>query len=575
MARLMAVCALPRLPATLAGVRGASDVVVVVALPAGQRASEAAVRPVHRILDASDVALALGIHPGQRIMDAQRLCPALRTVVIDERAVDDELMAIAERLLSLSPLVEPLPPSKRACLPLCCIAVDVTGLPRPRARLVGDLARALAQMGHPAWVALSSSKSLSMAIAKDSTARPQAWRTRLFDVFAAPIDDVRRRLELSALELDQGLVDSLRAAGVCTLDNLVPLVDQGLTNRLGPAAPAVLRLLRLTGGLPGNSGGNGESDDDSDGIKSPLQPVEVVGASRDLEYGVMHLEPLLFVLRPLVESILARLVVRRRRLLELSVALGARRRPPTLLSMTMAVPTVEASVVLRVLTTRLERAFAEADRRQQRRDRHSTGNNADNDTGTDDNSHLLSLGDDGVERVMLVARRTVDATPTQPGLIDGVTDAPPELLLHLVSELSASYGDDKVGCLTVTRQRLPEQMSALRWPPPKTGASEDDDDHAPPVRRRRPRPVVVDTRTSHGRFAAGWPWPLRLLPRPAPIPWSAADVESDRPFATLEGDDAHGPYRRRYREVTLHDGRRALVLVDDDAAAAFVHGWFD
>ena len=570
----MAVCALPRLPASLAGIRHASDVVVVVALPGGQRVGEAAVRPVHRILDASDVALALGIHPGQRIVDAQRLAPALRTVVIDDTAIDDELMAIAERLLSLSPLVEPLSPSKRACLPLCCIAVDVTGLPRPRARLVGDLARALAQMGHPACVALSSSKSLSMAIAKDSATRPRAWRSGLFDAFAAPIDDVRRRLDLSALELEQGFVDSLRAAGVCTLDHLVPLVDQGLTNRLGPAAPAVLRLLRLTGGLPGRSASDDDSDDDSDGIKTPLQPVEVVGASRDLEFGVMHLEPLLFVLRPLVESILARLVVRRRRLLELSVALGARRRPPTLLSMTMAVPTVEASVVLRVLTTRLERAFAEADRRHHRRG-NSTDTGTSTSTGTDDNSHLLSLGDDGVQRVMLVARRTSAATPTQPGLIDGVDDAPPEVLLHLVSELSASYGDDKVGCLTVTRRPLPEQMSALRWPPHQTGTIDDDDDHAArSVRRRRPRPVVVDARTSHGRFAAGWPWPLRLLPHPTPVPWGAADVESDRPFATLEGEDIHGTYHRRYREITLRDGRRALVHIDHDNDA-FVHGWFD
>jgi len=96
-----------------------------------------------------------------------------------------------------------------------------------------------------------------------------------------------------------------------------------------------------------------------------------------------------------------------------------------------------------------------------------------------------------------------------------------------------------------------------------------------PPRRRRPRPVVTDPRTAGGLFVAGWPWPTRLLSRPAPLPFSDGDVRDDALFAVLEGDDAHGPYRRHYRVLTLNDGRRALALRDDDVGVTWLQGWFD
>jgi len=552
---LIAAAVLPRLAAIAAGVREAPWPTAVVALDDDAGNGGAAIRPIHRIVDAADSALEKGVAVGQRLIDAQAFFPALRAVSVSARALKEQLDVVAEALLSLSPLVEPVVPRPGIALPFFAVVVDLTGLPRPRARLLSDIARVLAEQGQPCAVALSSSRTLSLACARLLAARPKAFRGRLLDVAAADPAWLRRTLAIDALDLDDGVVAALRATGVMSVQDLVPLVDQGLVPRLGRAAPSVLRVLRLLGADIHEHDPGG----DSDGLVKPLVPTEVVGASRDLEMGVTTLEPLLFVLRPLVEGIVRRLQHRRQRLAELTVALGARRKSPLVVNVPLASPTVDVAVIVRVLATRLERVFSDEARRA--RDDDSAG-------------ERLLLHIDGVERLMLVARRTTSADARQLGLSADDERGTPEALLHLISELSARYGEGCVGVPVVTRQRLPEAMSALVWPPTKaTPLLDEPQAHTP--RRRRPRPVVTDARTRHGRFAAGWPWPLRLLSPPTTLPFASSDVATDVPFALLEGDDDKGPYRRRYRKVTLKDGRCALTLVDDDAGVTLLSGWFE
>jgi hypothetical protein len=567
---LIAAAVLPRLAAIAAGVREAPHPTAVVALDDDAGNGGAAIRPIHRVVDAADSALEKGVAVGQRLIDAQAFFPALRAVAVSARALKEQLDVVAEALLSLSPLVEPVVPRPGIALPFFAVVVDLTGLPRPRARLLSDIARVLAEQGQPCAVAVSSSRTLSLACARLLAARPKAFRGRLLDVQAADPAWLRQTLAIDALDLDDGVVAALRATGVANVQDLVPLVDQGLVPRLGRAAPSVLRVLRLLGALRETSppaplssfverGSSDDGDGDSDGLVKPLVPTEVVGASRDLEMGVTTLEPLLFVLRPLVEGIVRRLQQRRQRLAELTVALGARKKAPLVVSMPLASPTVDVAVIVRVLATRLERVFSDEARRA--RDDDSAG-------------ERLLLHVDGVERLMLVARRTTSADARQLGLSADDERGTPEALLHLISELSARHGEGCVGVPVVTRQRLPEAMTALVWPPTKaTPLLDEPQAHTP--RRRRPRPVVIDARTRHGRFAAGWPWPLRLLPWPMTLPFASSDIAHDVPFALLEGDDDKGPYRRRYRKVTLKDGRCALTLVDDDAGVTLLSGWFE
>lgn len=526
----IAVCALPRIAASLAGVINSEHSVVVVV---GDASNDGVVRPMWRLIDASDHARARGVVPGQRVMDAQRFAPDLQVRVVDEQRLRHELQAVAEVLLSLSPVVEPLWARPTVAWPCHAVAVDVTGLPRPPMRLLSDIARAVATAGHRSMVALSSSKALSLAVAKDLAYRPGP--RALVQVPSAAA--ARARLALRSLDLDVDLADSLEQTGVRTVADLCPLLAQGLVGRLGAAAKSVLPLLADDDAIDHSA--------DNDGVV-PFRPSEVVGASRDLEEPITAVEPLLFVLRPLVESIVRRLSARAERLIELSVLLGRRRHEPVVLSIAFPNATDDITVLVRVLKTRVEALFA--------------------GRIDDVEPHLLV---DGFDRLTLVARRTAKAKALQLGLLHDESAGVPENIAHLLAELTAEHGANRVGVLTTTQKPLPEQMTTLSWPPAPDISSDDV------PRRRRPRPVPTDVRTRRGRFMAGWPWPLRLLPRPQPLGALEVDVVERALFAHLEGGDAAGPWRRHYTVLTLRDGRRALALVDDEAGDTFLQGWFD
>ncbi len=533
MKHLIAVCAVPRLAATVAGiVRSEHSVVVVV--DRGQLT--AGVRPVHRIVDASDHAFARGVRPGQTISEAQRYAPDLQVKIVGEDQLRAEVTALAEVLLTVSPSVEPILPRDKVALPCFAIAVDVTGLPRSPTRLLSDLARAVASASHTAMVAVSSSKLLSMAVAKDMAHRPALYRRRT--MVEVPIGAVDH-LVLDVLDLDTDLVATLNATGVRTVGDLRPLLAQGLVTRLGTQTKAVLPLLV-----------EGDVDADSDGVV-PWRPTEIVGATRELEHAVTAVEPLIFVLRPLVETIIRRLSGRAEKLVELVVMLGRRRREPAVLNVVFPDATNDIAVIVRVLSARVDAFF--------------TAHHEHVDRSED---HLLAVG---IDRLTLVARRTVPAKARQLGLLNSDDDRLPEAVVHLLAELTAEHGTSRVGVLTTTRSPLPEEMSQLGWPPPPPL-----DQHSDVPRRRRLRPAVTDRRTREGRFTAGWPWPLRLLPHPRPLDDTLLnDIVTNICFALLEGTDLRGTWRRHYRLLTFTDGRRALALQDDEAGDTLLQGWFD
>lgn len=539
MKHTIAVCALPSLAASVAGVRRVERSVGVVV---DRGNLDGTARPIHRLVDASDHARARGVVAGQRIMDAQRFAPDLQVKIVDEKQLRAEVIALAEVLLTVSPLVEPIMARDRVTLPVFAVAVDVTGLPRSLTRIMGDLQRATASVGHPSVVAVSTSKALSLAVARDMAFRPRHYKHSAIAVDAA----IRDAVAIDALDVDKDLVDSLTATGVRTLADLRPLLAQGLVARLGAATRAVVPLLAEADDIDA-------AEADRDGVV-PWQPTEVVGANRDLDDPVTSTEPLLFVLRPLVETVLRRLLARGDKLLELAVLLGRRGHEPAVVDVVFAAATVDPSLVLRVLAARLDAFFVE---------------HAEHVAQAE--SHLLAVG---IDRLTMVARRTARANARQlglPGQHDNADDGViPEAVARLLAELTAEHGSGRVGVLSTTRETAPEQMGLLSWPP----AGPLDVTTAP--KRRRERPVPTDPRTREGRFQAGWPWPLRLLPRPRSLTAAMqADVVEDELFAVLAGHDAGGPWQRHYRMMTLGDGRRALVLVDDDADDEALLGWFD
>ncbi|MBM4279865.1 MAG: hypothetical protein FJ137_03660 [Deltaproteobacteria bacterium] len=548
---MIAACVLPRLAATCVGIVAIERAVGVVA----GGASSSRPSPHARLCDASDGALARGVRPGQRIVDAQRCAPDLQVVAVDVAGLTQALHGVAEQLYRHAPACEPVAPAERACLPFFAVVVDLAGLPRPPARTLAELAAAVAQTGHRAVVAASSSRALSLAVARDMAARPSRWgRAQLV------IDDrgperlavrtaLRTRLAVEALELDRDVVDDLRAAGVACAQDLVPLLRSGLVERLGVAAQRVRPVLVDAADL-----------DDVDDLVVPWRPPELVVVARELEHAVTALEPLLFVLRPLAEDVLRRLDARGARLLELTVALRRQTAAPTELIVGFPAAVTAVDVVVRVLQARLERAFA-----QQR------------------------VGHDGVRGLVLRASRTTPArarqleglgSPPSSGSSSGTTAASlaaaplQGAIADLCAEFSAELGEGRVGCLHPTRAALPEHMTALL--PPGVAADADDDRVAGSAAapRRGRRPVTLDPRTAHGRFAAGWPWPLSMLPTPVRLA-SLEAVVDERLFCQLDGVDDDGPYEREYRVVVFADGRRALCVWDAETSERFLCGWFD
>ncbi len=548
---MIAACVLPRLPSTCVA---ATVVDRAIGIVAGQGFSPPS--PHTRLLDASDAALARGVRPGQRIADAQCSAPDLQVVVLAMGAVLQALHGVTEQLYRLAPACEPLLPDDRVCLPFVAVVVDLAGLPRSPSRLLADLARAAALAGHRAVLASSSSRTLSLAVARDMAARPSSWgRTSLV------IDDrgpdrravrarLRARLAIEALEIDRDAVDDLRTAGLSTVQDLVSLLRGGLIERLGAAACRVRPLLV-----------DADDADDIDDLVRPWHPPEVVGVARDLEHPVTHLEPLLFVVRPLVQDLLRRLDARGFRLLALEMSLHRRTAGAIELAVAFPAATSDIAVVVRVVQARLDRAFA-----QER------------------------MGADGVCGIALRATRTSAArarqleawapttsttqqSSTSPS--GGRLPAGDDAVLGLIAELGAELGGDRVGCLHPTRAPLPEHMTVLREP---SGPTDDIDDDrvaghtAPP--RRRLRPVKTDPRTSAGRFAIGWPWPLTMLPVPAPL-GVGEGIADERLFCRLEGTDGQGPYEREYRLVVFTDGRRALCVWDEETGERWLWGWFD
>jgi hypothetical protein len=555
---LIAACLLPRLASTCAGVVGAERAIGVVVSSSPVSSSMAPPSPWARLLDASDGALARGVRPGQRIVDAQRHAPDLQVVVVDGAVLVTALHGVAELFYRHAPACEPLVPADRVSLPFFAIVVDLAGMPRSPARLLAGLAHEASQAGHRAVIASSSSRAWSLAVATDMAARPMRWGRALLVVNdrgperLAARARLRAQVAVESLGIDRDVVDDLRAAGITTAQDLVPLLPHGLVERLGASTRHVTRLLV-----------DADDDADIDDVVTPWRPPEQVNAVRDLEDAVTTLQPLLFLLRPLVQDVLRRLEARGDRLLELAVALRRRGAPAIELAVVFPAATAAVDVVVRVLHARLERAFAEQ-----------------------------CLGEDGIRGIGLCATRTTAAQARQLDVLSPSSSSSsspptageatlarssPELhgpLAALCAELWAEFGDGRVGCLRPTRAPLPEHMTALQWPP---AAVDDDDDRIAGrtvTPRRRSRPVAIDPRTAHGRFTVGWPWPLSMLSAPLRLPSDVVLVH-EQLLCRLDGTDVRGPYDREYRVVVFADGRRALCVWDTELAERWLWGWFD
>lgn len=107
----------------------------------------------------------------------------------------------------------------------------------------------------------------------------------------AGLDDTWRRLPVQALEPSPDLLNLLRLWGVATVEELAALPREGVAARLGEEG---LRLWRLASGQ-------------AERLLRLVRPEAVYRRELELEHGLETVEPLLFLLRRLLESLCLRL----------------------------------------------------------------------------------------------------------------------------------------------------------------------------------------------------------------------------------------------------------------------------
>lgn len=477
-------------------------------------------RAVHRIIDADEALWARRILPAMRLIDAQQRAPGIAAVVVKKSILEQRLLGLAELLLRHSPVVEPVPPTS--------IALDLTGHPQSTSLLLRQIEETLedADVG-PVFVVASPGRRLSLALAKDAARSPVRYKRRRH--FVVDVDSAaraRERIAIDAVGLDPVTLDTLMDLGVKTTGDLRALIPGGAAARLVEDARTVLRLF----------------DPAIEEPLSPLRPPEDIVERVDLDDAIAFLEPLRFVMAPLCERVVRRALARGQKIAAVAAffagrdLVSGRSGSSFSVSLEFPEPLHEARALLNALCTRLE-----------------------------------YTGIPGpVERITLKVLRAGDGRRRQQDAFRQ-DDAAPAALSALLAELATELGPEHAGCLRVVRSLLPEQMTALSWPPPKPKSKKKNEVKVGAA--REPDDDVAD-----GHFLAAWPWPVRMLREPLTLEEFdlAHDVVDRLPFARLEGEDDHAqPFCRSYEVILLRDGRWLLAFVDPGVSDVVIAGWFD
>ena len=234
-------------------------------------------------------ALSAGVRPGDSLVQARAACAGLEAVPLDAAADRAALRALAEALLSLSPVAEVAFPD--------AVLLDAAGArlagsePEASERVLAERALGLCRdMGFQGRVAVADGKGVALALVR------HAGRERMR---AAPGEGARALapLPLEALDLPAEVARWLSAVGVESVGALAALPAETLAHRFGAPGAAAGRLSRGIDPRP----------------LVPFAPETFPHERWDLEgeVGVLEsAEPVLFAAKRLADRVAARLAGR-------------------------------------------------------------------------------------------------------------------------------------------------------------------------------------------------------------------------------------------------------------------------
>lgn len=226
---------------------------------------------------------AAGVRPGMRASAGRVLCPELVVLRRDPELERSATEALRDAAFAFSPRVE-LDEVRAGWAYL-----DVTGLERlvgPAATVARGLARAGEKLGLGLRVGIARTKTLARLVARAGEG---------CQVLPADVRRERRFLDglpLSVLEPDPATAAALTRFGLTTVAELRALPRERLAARLGPGAA---RLYRRAVG-----------EEEGGGLAPMARPADYVERIL-LDWAIAELEPLAFVLKGLLDRLVARL----------------------------------------------------------------------------------------------------------------------------------------------------------------------------------------------------------------------------------------------------------------------------
>ncbi|MBF6570051.1 MAG: hypothetical protein IVW54_14375 [Candidatus Binataceae bacterium] len=332
-----------------------------------------------------------------------------------ERAALDALIDVAE---SISPLVEAGAPD-RVWLSLDGLArlydnsrrnhfddLDRSSPETVEAAIASDLISRARRVGLEVAVGVAANKELAYLAAR-------CGRIRII----APGKD-REFLDwlpIDMLELDWRRLEAILARwGIRRLGDLARLDPRAVASRLGPPGLELIRIAR------------GENT-------TPLVPrrrAELFSEKIELEYGLETIEPLAFVMRPMLERLVERIALRGLVAGDISLEFGLVNRNREQRRVTVAAPANEVRALLTLMTLSIEHAPPAA----------------------------------AVEAIT-IAIEPQAPRPAQAGLFTPPAPAPSRLETT-IAQLSALCGPDRAGMLKPLDSWRPEAMHLLPFAPP-------------------------------------------------------------------------------------------------------------
>jgi protein ImuB len=366
-------------------------------------------------------ARASGIRPGMTIAQARALLPAILVMARSpdaERSAHDAILDAAE---SFSPIVEDGGPGR--------VWLDLGGLASlygAEDQMAVELASRARRVGIDAAVGIGASKEVAWMAARCGGIRViEAGSEREFLGW----------LPLDLLELDEDLELTLAQWGIRRLGELARIDLCALGTRLGEHGVELARLARGENPAP----------------FVPRPRAETFAEAIELDYGIETLEPLAFVMRPMVERLTARLALRGFAAGDITISFGLADRRRFDRRVAVASPTNEVRSLLALVLLSLEASPPEA----------------------------------AIESIWIAAEARV------PRRAQGDLFLPspaPERLQTMIARLAAICGPDDVGTLKPANSWRPEAVQLAPFSP------EQESFANPRARLSGPSPAVLRER---------------------------------------------------------------------------------